>query len=159
MLILPLIVMVVFAFVFQDTLAGISSAQARITCPWPSQSGLWNSSGTLMYANATYNYPNVNNQTLTLTCTEVHTPDDVDYYYGTGFDLFGFGVGIPMGAFFYVGDLFSSFFDRVAAFFEMIVLFFVLPSEVTGIAWFGYVQFVLVLLPIVALVMIIRGNT
>lgn len=150
MLILPIIVMVVFAFVFQDTLSGLSDAQERITCPWPASSGLWNSSGTLQYANATYNYPDVGNKTLTLTCTQVHTVDDVDYYYG---------CPTCVGYFVFIADLFSSFFDRIAAFFEMVALFFVLPSEVTGIGWFTYVQFVLVALPIIALVMIIRGNT
>lgn len=152
MLILPLIIMVVFAFIFQDTLGGLSTAQARITCPWPALSGLWNSSGVLQYTNGTYNYPNVSNQTLTLTCTDVHTLDGVDYYYGSP-------AANAVGALFFLGDVFSSFFDRVAAFFEMIALFFVLPSEVTGISWFIYAQFILVALPVIAIVMIIRGNT
>ena len=102
----------------------------RMTCPMPASPGLWNSSNTLIYANGTYNYPNINNQTLTLTCTEIHTADNIDYYYGifTIQPFFsngtGFSFGVPMGEFIFMGDFLASLGDKIGAFFT--ILYYIL---------------------------------
>jgi hypothetical protein len=101
-------------------LAGIQDQIDKLSCPMPSQSGLWNNTGTLMYSNGTYNYANKDSQVLTLTCTEVHTLDGVDYYYGQFIDIFGAGAGIPMGAFFFIGDYIAVIGDKLLAVFTLI---------------------------------------
>lgn len=108
----------------------------KLSCPMPSQTGLWNSSGVIQYEGATYNYPNVGNQTLTLTCTPIHTTDNVDYLYGS--------PGVAIGVFFYIGDYVSEIFgNKLVAIFTLIayiltpanfdILGYTL-SDVTGVA-------------------------
>lgn len=95
------------------SLANIQDQFDRLSCPMPSQTGLWNSSGVIQYTGATYNYPNVGNMTLTLTCTEIHTTNGVDYYYGA--------PGVAIGVFFFIGDYVSELFaNKVAAVFTLI---------------------------------------
>lgn len=97
------------------SLANIQDQFDRLSCPMPSQTGLWNSSGVIQYSGATYNYPSVSNQTLTLTCTEVHTLDGFDYAYGS--------PTIPFAGFpFFLGDWISELFaNKVVAVFTLIV--------------------------------------
>lgn len=94
-------------------LTNIEQQFDKLSCPMPSQTGLWNSSGVLQYTGATYNYPSVSNQTLTLTCTNIHTTDGVDYLYGS--------PGVAIGVFFFVGDYISELFaNKVLAVFTLI---------------------------------------
>lgn len=113
--------MAVLSIVSNTAPTSISNIQEqfdRISCPMPSNTGLWNNTGTLVFANATYNYPNVGNKTLTLTCTEVHTLNDFDYAYGSPTLAFaGFG--------FYIGDWISELLaNKLTAFFT--ILFYIL---------------------------------
>lgn len=93
-------------------LAGIQDQLDRFSCPMPVQTGLWNNTGTLVYSNGTYNYANVDSQVLTLTCTEVHTLDGVNYYYGQ--------PAVAIGVFFYVGDYVSAILDKLLAVFTIL---------------------------------------
>jgi hypothetical protein len=94
-------------------LTNIEQQFSRLTCPMPSQTGLWNASGVLQYTGATYNYPSVSNMTLTLTCTEIHTTNGVDYLYGS--------PGVAIGVFFFIGDYISELFaNKLAAIFTLI---------------------------------------
>ena len=123
----------IFAIIFLAVLAVISNTSAtsignittqfnRITCPLPSQTGLWNASGVIQFSGGTYNYPNVGNMTLTLTCTNIHTLDTIDYFYGSP-TLAG------AGAIFYVGDYVSEILaNKVTAFFT-IVFFILTPAN------------------------------
>jgi len=90
----------------------------KFGCPMPAISGLWNSSGVIQYTNATYNYPNVGNQTLTLTCTPIHTLNDFDYAYGSPTLAFA-------GTVFFISDWLSELIaNKLAAFF--VILFYIL---------------------------------
>lgn len=108
----------------------------RLSCPMPVQTGLWNSSGIIMLTGGTYNYENVGSPVNTLTCTEVHTLDGVDYYYGQ--------PAVAIGVFYYIGDYISELFgNKVVAIFTLIsyiltpanfdILGYTL-ADVTGIA-------------------------
>lgn len=99
----------------------------RLSCPMPAISGLWNNTGTIELSGATYNYPSVSNQTLTLTCTEVHTLDGFDYAYGSPTVAFA-------GSMFFIGDWISELIvNKLGAFFT--ILFYILTPanfEVLG---------------------------
>lgn len=85
----------------------------RLSCPMPSQTGLWNNSGVITYSGATYNYEDVSTPVLTLTCTSVHTLDGVDYLNGQPL--------APVGALYYVGDYISEIFaNKLVAIFTLI---------------------------------------
>lgn len=112
----------VLAMVSNTSATSISNIQTqfnRISCPAPAFSGLWNNTGTIEYSGATYNYPNVSNQTLTLTCTSFHTPDGQDY-----------NMGCPacVGWVVFVPDWLGSLADRVQGFFT-IVYFILTPAN------------------------------
>lgn len=111
-----LFVIAILAILGNSSATGVSNIEqqfARLSCPMPSQTGLWNQSGVIQYSGATYNYPNVSNQTLTLTCTEVHTTDGIDYLNGS--------PAVAVGVFYYIGDYISEFFgNKVVALFTLI---------------------------------------
>lgn len=98
------------------SISGIQDQFDRMTCPMPQTSGLWNDTGTITYSGATYNYPSVSNQTLTLTCTELHTANSQDYYYGCPLTC--------AGLFVFMGDYVASLGDKTGAFFT--ILYFIL---------------------------------
>jgi hypothetical protein len=110
------IIIMIFAIVSnsgQTGTANIQSLMDRLNCPMPSGTGLWNNTNVLTLDGGTYNYPNVSNQTLTLTCTDVHTADNVDYFYGQ--------PAVAIGVFYYANDYLSElFFNKVSAIFTMI---------------------------------------
>jgi hypothetical protein len=93
----------------------------RLGCPMPAQSGLWNSSGTIMYTNSTYNWQNGGGGAgavppATLTCTEVHTTEGIDYKNGSPL--------VAIGVFYYVGDYVSELLaNKVVAVFTIISYF------------------------------------
>lgn len=90
----------------------------KFGCPMPSITGLWNASGVIQYSGATYNYPSVSNQTLTLTCTPVHTLDSFDYAYGSPTVAFA-------GTIFFISDWLSEVIvNKLGAFFT--ILFYIL---------------------------------
>jgi len=92
--------------------ANIQNLFDRMGCPMPASTGLFNSSGTIIFDNGTYNYPDVGNQTLTLTCTEIHTLDGVDYYYGQ--------PAVAIGVFYYINDYISELFgNKISALFTI----------------------------------------
>ena len=66
----------------QTATANIQHQFNRLGCPMPEGSGLWNNSGVITRSNFTYNYEAVNQNVLTLTCTDVHTMDGIDYCFG-----------------------------------------------------------------------------
>lgn len=105
------------------SIGNIQSQLDRIGCPAPETSGLWNSSGTIQHSGYTYNYPNVGNKTLTLTCTNVHTLDDHDYCYGCG-SLVSFAGGI-----FYVGDWISEVVGNKGSAVSTLLIFFLTPAN------------------------------
>lgn len=122
-----LIFLIVLGFISNQNptaLSGIQTQFNRLTCPFPSSSGLWNNTGTLEYTNGTYNYPSVNVRNITLTCTSVHTLNGFDYFYGTG-------AGVPFaGMVFFIGDLLSELVDKAIAFFTL-AGFYLLPINFT----------------------------
>lgn len=121
---LIIMVMAIVSNTGQTATANIQQLMDRLGCPMPEGNGLWNSSGTITHTNATYNWPNagggagaqpIGNLTNggTLTCTEVHTLDGVDYYFGQ--------PAVAIGVFFYVNDYISELFgNKVTAVFTMI---------------------------------------
>lgn len=113
--------------------ANIGQQLDRLGCPMPSQTGLWNNTGTITYTNYTYNYEAVNLNTLTLTCSEIHTLDGYDYQFGV-FEVqpffsngTGFQFGVAIGWAFYLGDAISEIFaNKLVAIFT-IVSYFLAP--------------------------------
>lgn len=99
-----------------DNQATIQNLFDRINCPLPAITGTWNSSGTIMYDGGRYNYNGnlgPSGTVLTLTCTQIHTLDGFDYFYGSPTLPF---AGFP----FWIGDFISEIIaNKLGAFFEL----------------------------------------
>lgn len=118
-------IIAVFAIVSNTGATATANIGARfeeIGCPMPEQSGLWSDpasngqgvNSTLLQRDGfTYNYPNSGNQTLTLTCTPVHTMNGLDY-------CFGCPSPPAVGVLIFIGDYISEFFFKASAFFQII---------------------------------------
>lgn len=164
LIILPIFFMVVLAFIFSSSLTTINQLTNRIECPFPAISGLWNDtsvvpSGVITYTNATYNWENGGNGTgaqppATLTCTEVHTAQNIDYYYGASF-LSPAVVGWA----YFIGDWLSELFaNKVSALFTLFTTIINAPAEVTGLDWFTYLNIFFIVSIAVGGFMILRGS-
>jgi hypothetical protein len=138
-------------FIFQQNTQQIQNLQDRLACPNPEASGLWNNTGVITRTNGTYNYEAVNVNVLTLTCTEVHTLNGFDYFYGV--------PTIPFAGFpFFIGDWVSEVFgNKGGALAELIVLFITAPAQISGLSWYVYVDIILFAFIIFGGVMIARG--
>lgn len=105
--------------------ANIDEQFDRLSCPMPAISGLWNNTGTITLTNATYNWENAGGGSgaqppATLTCTEVHTPQGIDYFYGASFVS-----PAVIGWAYFLGDWISELvFNKVSAF--LTILFYIL---------------------------------
>lgn len=104
-------------------LTNIQEQFDRLSCPMPSQSGLWNDTsvipaGNISYTGATYNWENAGGGNGaqppdTLTCTQVHTTQGIDYLNGA--------PAVAIGVFYYIGDYISELFaNKVVAVFTLI---------------------------------------
>lgn len=117
----------VLAIVSNTSATSISNIQQqfdRISCPMPAISGLWNNTitGELQFSGATYNYPAVNNNTLTLSCTEIHTLDSFDYAYGSPTVAFA-------GSMFFLGDWLSELISNKLGAFFVILSYILTPAN------------------------------
>lgn len=155
-IVVPIIFIVVMGFIFQSNTAQIENLQERLACPNPEGSGLWNDtsivpSGVITRSNGTYNYEAVGLPTNTLTCTEVHTLNGFDYFYGVPTVPF---AGFP----FFVSDWISEIFgNKGGALVELLVLFVTAPAQISGLSWYIYVDVVLFTFIILGGILIARG--
>lgn len=75
------------------------------------------------FTNMTYNTRSASNSTLTLSCTNVHTPNGFDYCYGCP-------ASNTLGFFLFVFDYISEGVHKVAALFTIIGLVVTPPSNI-----------------------------
>jgi hypothetical protein len=155
-IVFPVIFIIVMGFIFQQNTAQIQNLNERLACPNPEGSGIWNDTSTnpagiIRHSNGTYNYEAVGLPVNTLTCTEVHTLDGFDYFYGVPTVPF---AGFP----FFVADWLSEIFgNKAGALAELVVLFVTAPSQISGLGWYIYVDVVLFSFIIIGGIMIARG--
>lgn len=161
-IVVPIILIVVFGFIFQSSVIEIAEKQERLGCPYPAISGLWNDtsvvpSGVFNYTGARFNYNGnfgPSNTTLTLTCTNIHTADGIDYYYGASF-----ASPAVVGWAYFVGDWLSELFaNKVPALVELVYLFITAPAQISGLGWYSYVSAVLVTFIVFGGIMLARGT-
>lgn len=114
-----LIVISILAVNAPDNQDEIQHLFDRFTCPMPEAGGLWNSSGTIIHGNGTYNWERDGSNGAqppdTLTCTQVHTLQGVDYYYGQ--------PAVAIGVFYFINDYVSEFIgNKGGAFFQLMAI-------------------------------------
>lgn len=167
LIILPTIILALFIFVFQEDTQDIQVQQTILNCPYPVNSGI----ATLSAQQD--NFPPVVNYTVTndaSNSTEYHVtlficqanpgpgPDTgspqvlTDVYTATSnwFD-------VTQGFFFYISETLQSVTDKVIAVGNLLYLILTAPAQVTGLAWFSYVELILFAFVAIGAFMVIRG--
>jgi len=103
----------------------INNEFERLSCPLPEAGGLWNSSGTIIHGNGTYNWQRDGSNGAqppdTLTCTQVHTLQGVDYYYGQ--------PAVAIGVFYFINDYVSEVLANKGGAFFTILFYMLTPAN------------------------------
>lgn len=134
MIVIPIAFFGMINVIFQEPIGvSLTGFRENLACPMPSITGLWNSSGTIVYLNATYNYPDVSNQTLTLTCSQVHTLNGFNYAYGS--------PTIPIaGVPFFLGDFISVAFEKLGSTLVLAFSWLVFPAFIDGLTFMIWIN-------------------
>lgn len=142
--IFPMIFFVILIFIFQSGLTAIANQQFLMNCPLPINSGVALISTidnnqviyTVTYDNATSDYH------LTLfSCQIVAGNQNANTIVFTEASTNWFGVA--NGYLAYFANVLSQTGLKIQAFFTMVALFVDAPAQVTGLAFFTYIQVLL----------------
>lgn len=167
LIILPIIIIAVLSFAFQSSVQEITLQQFRLNCPYPIYQGFINATAgdiaiedTFVVYNVTY-LGNITSDGMRFQCIanpgpgpDTGSPQVLisSEQYGATF------FGIPWGWIGYVSHTMTEFFDKADAGARLIYLMIFAPSQATGLAWFGYVNAVLLTFIALGLFLVIRGG-
>lgn len=163
-IVLPIIILTVLIFAFQSSVEAIAVQQTILNCPYPVNSGV----ATLSVVQS--NFPPVVNYTVVndaSNSTDYHVTlfncgadivtgnptVSTDVYTATSnwFD-------VTQGFLFYLSESIQAFFDKVIAVGNLLYLILFAPAQVTGLAWFAYVEVVLFSFIAIGAFMVVRGG-
>lgn len=106
------------------TLAEFQTQITKLDCPMPQfQGSPFPYPSFTDRTNKTYNTRSSTNTTLTLSCSDVHTPNGFDYCYGCP-------VANTLGFFIFIFDYLSEGVHKVSALFTMVGLAVIPPNEI-----------------------------
>lgn len=162
MIVFPIMFLGLFHFVFQQSTAEINRQQLKMNCPFPINAGIGN-------LTAFQNPPNINytitydsdasdyhvtlfrcgDTSPTSVSTVVYTADVSNQW----FDL----TNRASGYMFYISEWVSTIGQRVVAFGSLIWLNLTLPAQISGLAWFTYIQVILFSFIGLGIFMVVRG--
>ena len=163
LIILPIIILSLFIFVFQENTQDISVQQTILNCPYPVNSGV----ATLSVIQS--NFPPVVNYTVvndSSNGTNYHVTlficgaDSVTGNPSVSTDVYTASSNwfdVTTGFLFYLSESIQSFFDKVIAVGNLLYLILTAPAQVTGLAWFSYVEIVLFVFIAIGSFMVVRG--
>jgi hypothetical protein len=164
---LPIIIISVLTFAFQSSVSELTVLQGRINCPYPVFQGdvtvgnpAFLAGGTVLNYTTTY-LGNITDNGTRFKCyaNPGPGPDTGSLTVSISSEQYGATFfGIPWGWIGYVSHTMTDFFDKVVASITMIYFLINAPAEATGLAWFGYVNAVLIGFIALGIFMVIRGN-
>lgn len=163
LIILPIIILSLFIFVFQEDTQDIAVQQTILNCPYPVNSGVATLSVVQSNFPPVVNYTVVNDAsnstdyhvTLFICGADTVTGNptvSIDVYTATSnwFD-------VTQGFFFYLSESIEAFFAKIIAVGNLLYLILTAPAQVTGLDWFIYVELVLFTFIALGAFMVIRG--
>lgn len=165
LIILPILFMVVLAFIFQESLEELTNQQFLLSCPYPIQDGIATLNGiedngiflnyTIAYGSLETGY---NGTYFQCTLDPLSDPPrganaQIKPYGATLFSV------IPYGQLAYYGDTVYHFFTKWEPAIRMVWLFWNAPALVTGLAFFSYINGVLTGLVILGGFLVIRSGS
>lgn len=167
LIVLPLLVFLFIAFVFQTSSPDVAKQEYLLNCPYPIYQGAVENATLVPISNPTrvdyqidYGTGGVNATNGSFFNCYLDPPSSIDQTlvihskpYGTTKFL-----GFPTGWYAWVGDTINIIFSKIQPFLTLIALVFVAPSQVTGISWFTYINIGLVIAPIIGIILLARGG-
>lgn len=166
MIVFPIIFLVTLAFIFSSSVEAIIQHQTIMNCPFPINGGIGNL--TAIQSPPQINYTqtfdtNTGDYHVTVfECefdptsegasinTRVYTADIGNSW----FDI----AGLVNGFYFYISETIDTIGVRITAFANMLWLMFTAPEQVSGLAFFTYIQLVLFAFVGIGIFMVVRGG-
>lgn len=155
---MPLLFFAILIFIFQSGLEDIQVNQLRQNCPYPIMNQNITNTNIdnvfVTYNTTDYAYANTASKVTTFQCGQngVMGVTTAVFTYTSGFfDAQQAWLG-------YASSSMSAFFDKVQATLTLAWLYFNAPAEVTGLAFFTYIQAFLLSLTGLGFFMVIRGG-
>lgn len=154
LILLPIIIIGLMSFVFQSNLEELSVQQLRLNCPYPlinTNVTNLNTDGVFVTYNTTFD--DTPTKVTVFFCGEngVGSANSAVYTFSSGW----FDAG--QGWLAYMSDSMSAFFQKIDAGSRMLYLLVQAPAVVTGLAWFTYLNIILIAFIILGAFMIVRG--
>ena len=151
-------------FVFSSSLDAIQVIQTKLNCPYPVNSGIATLSPIQNNFPPVVNYTVVNdasNSTDYNVTLFICGADSITQEPSVSTDVYTASSNwftVTTGFLFYLSEVVQTFLDKVIAVGELIYTIFNAPAEVTGLAWFSYVQVVLIGFIAIGVFMVVRGS-
>lgn len=147
-IVFPLIFLGLLQFVFQTSTAEIERQQLKMNCPFPINAGIGNL--TLLQSPPNVNYTitydtDATDYHVTIFICGETSPTSVStkvYTADTGNQWFDF-TNRASGYMFYISQWISTIGGKVVAFGTLIWLNLTAPAQISGLAWFMYLQIML----------------
>lgn len=165
MIVFPVIFLVTLMFIFTSSVEAILAQQTKLNCPYPINAGIGNLTVQQNFPSVNYTITYDTDSTeyhITLfNCREdfiTHTPavNTVVYTSDVGngwFDL----TNRASGYMFYISQSISAFFEKIVALGNLAYLIVFAPAQVSGLAFFAYIQLILFSFIAFGTFMVIRG--
>jgi len=163
MIVLPVITIVTLGFVFQTNTQQFQVQLIKINCPYPTLN--YNISNVnLSGATITYNQTFDNDPTTlkVFKCGEngastvaVSSYEFTSNWFGLGEQVFWTAVQSNMAMW---SSSMSAFFDKVVALGTLVQLFVNAPAQISALAWWGYVNLILLGFIAIGGFMAVRGS-
>lgn len=164
--------MTLMAFVFSSNAPDLRTKIFLINCPYPIEhglaynvqilgnNGLPDPRGTVIQFLVNYTQttsPSNSTQGSFFNCyTDIVTGNHAITVVVKSYGMVQFGV--PMGGITYFADTAGVFFGKATLAIQIIYSAITAPSQVTGMAWYAYVNLILVIFVAIGVVMVIRGT-
>src|SRR5574338_313633 len=169
LIIFPAIFLVTLSFIFSTALEDHSRPYVQygtiMNCPFPLNSAVATLNATQHYPQISYTYV-IDNDTSayhvsTFECQIDNTSDSpsINTRIYTGSNNWYDVTGRASGYMFYISEMFHTIGVRIDAWSHLAYLFITAPEQVTGIAFFTYIQGVLTFMVGLGIFLAIRGGS
>ena len=152
----PIIFIVVLAFIFSSSVSQIQTQLLKVNCPYPINAGIAtnvNSDGTTVTYNVTHDTSGSDYHMTIFHCGE-DTPTSVTTtVYTTANNWFNVGLGYLA----YFANGITEFFSKIVALITMMYLVLTAPAQISGLAFFSYIYLVLFTFLSTGIFMMVRG--
>lgn len=164
LIVFPLIFFVSLSFVFSASLEDVIQWQTIMNCPFPINSGIATLNATQYPPQVSYDLVSDNNtDSYHVTTFECQFDDNssgasINTNIYTGSTAWYDVTGRASGYMFYISEYFNTIGTRINAFFNSAWQFIDAPAQVTGLAYFSYIQVSLLAMVGLGLFMVVRGS-